>query len=69
MIESFETITAAMPVLRLDLDFGVHSFAESLPLIHRDPFDRMLIAQSLFHGLTLITSDTHIHQYPVKTLW
>lgn len=34
-----------------------------LPLIHRDPFDRMLIAQSIVEGIPLVTSDHHIQQY------
>ena len=34
-----------------------------LPLIHRDPFDRMLLAQSLHEGCTLITNDQEILQY------
>ena len=42
---------------------------ESLPPLHRDPFDRLLIAQSLEHGLTLITPDLQIRQYKLSTLW
>jgi PIN domain nuclease of toxin-antitoxin system len=40
-----------------------------LPGVHRDPFDRMLVCQSLEHGLTLVTSDPALEAYPVKTLW
>lgn len=40
-----------------------------LPPIHRDPFDRMLIAQAIAHNLTILTSDKAITQYPVATLW
>lgn len=40
----------------------------SLPLIHRDPFDRMLVAQTLSEGATLLTADTTIRSYPVETL-
>jgi PIN domain nuclease of toxin-antitoxin system len=36
----------------------------SLPPIHRDPFDRMLVAQATVEGLTLLTIDTRIAQYP-----
>ncbi|MEP5613347.1 MAG: type II toxin-antitoxin system VapC family toxin [Cyclobacteriaceae bacterium] len=36
---------------------------QNLPLIHRDPFDRLLIAQSIVEEMPLITSDQHIHQY------
>jgi PIN domain nuclease of toxin-antitoxin system len=35
-----------------------------LPMLHRDPFDRLLIAQAMAEGLTLITSDAAIMQYP-----
>ena len=40
-----------------------------LPLLHRDPFDRMLICQAIERGLTLVTPDRAIRRYPVKTLW
>jgi PIN domain nuclease of toxin-antitoxin system len=36
----------------------------SLPMLHRDPFDRLLIVQAMAEGLTLITSDAQITQYP-----
>lgn len=36
----------------------------SLPMLHRDPFDRLLIAQAMAENLTLITSDAQIKQYP-----
>ena len=42
---------------------------ESLPPLHRDPFDRLLIAQSLEYNLTLVTPDQQIRQYSVSTLW
>jgi PIN domain nuclease of toxin-antitoxin system len=37
---------------------------ESLPALHRDPFDRMLIAQATIEGITLLTADEVIAQYP-----
>lgn len=40
-----------------------------LPDHHRDPFDRMLICQAIEHGLTIMTSDKLITQYPVSTIW
>jgi PIN domain nuclease of toxin-antitoxin system len=40
-----------------------------LPNAHRDPFDRMLVAQALVGGLTLLTPDAAFRQYPAKTLW
>jgi PIN domain nuclease of toxin-antitoxin system len=44
---------------------GAHAVAlGSLPLIHRDPFDRMLVAQAIVEGLTLLTSDRTVAKYP-----
>jgi PIN domain nuclease of toxin-antitoxin system len=40
-----------------------------LPLIHRDPFDRMLVCQAVVHGLSIVTPDPWIAQYPVRVLW
>lgn len=40
-----------------------------LPNIHRDPFDRLLIAQAISEGLTLVTKDGIIPKYNVPTLW
>nr|WP_242523262.1 type II toxin-antitoxin system VapC family toxin [Thiocystis minor] len=40
-----------------------------LPDHHRDPFDRMLICQAIEHGLTILTADKLIIQYPVSTIW
>jgi PIN domain nuclease of toxin-antitoxin system len=40
-----------------------------LPLIHRDPFDRLLVAQARHEGLTLVTRDPTVRRYPIDTLW
>lgn len=37
---------------------------QSLPLVHKDPFDRLLIAQSLVEGMPLVTVDPVLSQYP-----
>jgi PIN domain nuclease of toxin-antitoxin system len=37
---------------------------DSLPMLHKDPFDRILIAQATVEGITLITTDTVVSQYP-----
>ncbi|WP_246859646.1 type II toxin-antitoxin system VapC family toxin [Spirosoma sp. KCTC 42546] len=41
----------------------------TLPMHHRDPFDRLLIAQSIIENLLFITADAHIHQYDVDWVW
>lgn len=40
-----------------------------LPNLHRDPFDRMLVCQAVAEGLTLLTPDEAVSQYPIRTLW
>jgi PIN domain nuclease of toxin-antitoxin system len=40
-----------------------------LPTLHRDPFDRILVAQALVHGLTIVTPDEVLGRYPAPTLW
>jgi PIN domain nuclease of toxin-antitoxin system len=40
----------------------------SLPERHRDPFDRMLVAQAKVEGLSLVTADPHVLAYPVATI-
>jgi|SRR5579863_1196788 len=42
---------------------------ESLPMYHRDPFDRMLIAQSLEEKLPLVTSDAVFQRYNMDLIW
>jgi PIN domain nuclease of toxin-antitoxin system len=43
--------------------------AGSLPPHHRDPFDRMLVAQAQSEGLTIVTLDPDIGAYDVPVLW
>ncbi len=42
---------------------------EKLQLHHRDPFDRMLIAQGVEEGWPIITSDPMFKQYPIRVIW
>ena len=53
---------------RLAIDFDHALEAGRLPLIHGDPFDRMLIAQARVEGLTLATADATIPRYDVAVL-
>jgi PIN domain nuclease of toxin-antitoxin system len=41
----------------------------ALPLLHKDPFDRILIAQAIAEGLPLVTNDGPIRAYSVRTIW
>ena len=52
----------------LPLTFDHAERAATLPPRHRDPFDRMLIAQAQAEGLTLVTRDSRIPLYDVSTM-
>jgi PIN domain nuclease of toxin-antitoxin system len=41
----------------------------ALPMLHRDPFDRMLIAQAIAEGIPLVTGDRAMRPYPAAILW
>ena len=41
----------------------------ALPMLHRDPFDRILIAQAVAEGLDFVTNDEPIGDYSVRTIW
>ena len=42
---------------------------EQLPLIHRDPFDRLLIASAMFERIGFVSNDANVKQYPVNSIW
>ena len=41
----------------------------ALPMLHKDPFDRILIAQAIAEGLDFVTNDEPISEYSVRTVW
>ncbi len=52
------------------LEAAVACAAAALPPLHRDPFDRIIVALAQARGLTVLTSDENIRKYPgVTTLW
>jgi PIN domain nuclease of toxin-antitoxin system len=52
----------------LPVEEGAFPHLASLPPFHRDPFDRILVAQAMQHALTLVTSDAAIRSYAVPVL-
>lgn len=56
-------------VTELSLDMKSTYRVYGLPDLHKDPFDRMLIAQAIEHSLTILTPDPLIAQYAVRTEW
>ncbi len=53
--------------LPIDEESALH--VAKLPALHADPFDRMLVSQAIVHGLTIVTPDPLVTQYPARTLW
>jgi PIN domain nuclease of toxin-antitoxin system len=49
--------------------FGDCERLVTLPPIHRDPFDRMLVCQALEEGIPIVTRDETIPKYSVQTIW
>jgi PIN domain nuclease of toxin-antitoxin system len=53
----------------LSIDFRHVAKVETLPFHHRDPFDRLLVAQVLTEKITIISADAMLSEYGVKRLW
>ncbi|NIJ09416.1 PIN domain nuclease of toxin-antitoxin system [Sphingomonas vulcanisoli] len=66
---SFEAATASQGFIDLFLTPTHGRLAGSLPGTHGDPFDRMLAAQAILEGLTLVSSDTALDQFGVQRIW
>ena len=54
-------------ILQIEHDY-LHNLT-ALPLIHKDPFDRLIISTALAEGLTIITADENIQKYDVPWIW
>jgi len=58
-----------LEIQTLSIAFADTEIYLSLPLHHRDPFDRILVAQAMNHSLTLISQDVQLDAYPIQRLW
>lgn len=56
-------------IKRLPISFDHLLAFEGLPMHHRDPFDRMLIAQGMEEDCAIISADRVFKQYPVRVIW
>jgi PIN domain nuclease of toxin-antitoxin system len=54
----------ALPV---QMKHSVHVY--TLPLIHKDPFDRLLVAQAQIEGMPIITADAVLRRYDIEVIW
>jgi len=53
--------------LPIDEESALH--ISRLPALHRDPFDRLIVSQAIVHGLSILTPDPLVTQYPARTIW
>jgi len=53
----------------LPIELGHLSNITNLPFHHRDPFDRLIIAQGMSEELPIITSDAEFKKYPISIIW
>jgi PIN domain nuclease of toxin-antitoxin system len=66
----FRGLAERYELQEVPLDAGTACAAAALPPLHRDPFDRVIVALARAHGLTVLTSDENIRNYPgVTALW
>ena len=56
-------------ILPIPIGFTTAISAATLPFIHRDPFDRLIIAEALKEKMTVLTKDNLFKSYGVKTVW
>ena len=66
--DNLSAIVEEKGFVHLPLTFHHAEQAGKLPMLHRDPFDRFLIAQAQAEGLILVTRDTHIARYGIRTM-
>jgi PIN domain nuclease of toxin-antitoxin system len=66
----FRGLVERYDLREVPLDAGIACAAAALPPVHRDPFDRVIVALAQAHGFTVLTSDDDIRKYPgVTTVW
>jgi len=68
-IPELESLCVNRDIHVLPIQSAVLEQTKSLPQIHGDPFDRLIIAQAQVGEMTIITRDRIIPQYPVQTVW
>jgi PIN domain nuclease of toxin-antitoxin system len=67
--ESFRVLIAADDFTELAMTLKHAQELERLPMHHKDPLDRMLVAQARVEGLTLVTHDRVLEKYGVPIIW
>lgn len=69
LIKDFEDVIASVDCRPLPITLLHAARAGALDLAHRDPFDRLLMAQSLVEGVPLVSNETKFDQFGVERVW
>lgn len=73
LTEPYETLIAEQLALNainvLPIEFDDLIEVTKLPFHHRDPFDRLLVAQAIARGLPIVSRDPVLDDYPIERLW
>lgn len=64
-----ERMLSELRFMELPISIRHGAVVGGLPMYHRDPFDRMLVAQARFDDMTIVTRDPLIAAYDVRTCW
>ena len=68
-VKDFLTYIEHMPVYMLPISLRHVETVETLPFVHRDPFDRILVATAKVDEMSILTADENIHKYDVPVIW
>ena len=68
-VSEYEHICHRGGIAILPISVGALERIQQLPDIHRDPFDRLLIASAAEEGMALVTNDEKIRRYDIPTMW
>jgi PIN domain nuclease of toxin-antitoxin system len=68
-LEELHSAYLASGIRILPIGISELNVLKSLPFIHRDPFDRLIISAAISHNLGLISKDEHCQKYPLEVIW
>lgn len=69
LVDTIGVLVTGLNATLLDYPAGEAGLVPLLPLHHRDPVDRMLIAHAIHADMVLVTADKVMRDYPVRSLW
>ena len=68
-VRNFLAKVDAMPIVLLTISPMHVEVVEKMPFLHRDPFDRLLVATAKSEGMVILTADENICKYDISVVW